>query len=79
MGGSGLKSDRLSNLTPCPITTTQEFSINLNCRHLWNYLPARRLYHVITHYPQETVSYMDKARILFLGVRPVWEGRENRG
>lgn len=43
-------------------TNTQEYSVNLNCRHLWNYLPARRLYHVITHYPQETVSYMDKAR-----------------
>ena len=42
------------------IQQTREYSINLNCRHLWNYLPARRLYHVITHYPQETVSFMDK-------------------
>jgi DNA replication licensing factor MCM4 len=38
----------------------RDLGINLNCRHLWNFLPARRLYHVITHYPQETVSFMDK-------------------
>lgn len=32
--------------------TSQEFSISINCKHLYSFLPSRRLYQQLVHYPQ---------------------------
>lgn len=32
--------------------TRQEFNISINCKHLYSFLPSRRLYQQLVHYPQ---------------------------
>lgn len=34
--------------------TWQEFNISINCKHLYSFLPSRRLYQQLVHYPQVT-------------------------
>lgn len=42
----------------CPLDATwppalpQEFNISINCKHLYSFLPSRRLYQQLVHYPQ---------------------------
>ncbi|CAM9351382.1 unnamed protein product [Ascophyllum nodosum] len=43
------------------IHRTQEFNISINCKHLYNFMPSRRLYQQLVHYPQEIVPIMDLA------------------
>lgn len=31
---------------------TQEFNISINCKHLYSFVPSRRLYQQLVHYPQ---------------------------
>lgn len=32
----------------------QEFNISINCKHLYSFVPSRRLYQQLVHYPQVT-------------------------
>lgn len=35
-------------------TSSQEFNISINCKHLHSFVPSRRLYQQLVHYPQVT-------------------------
>lgn len=36
------------------IHRTQEFNISINCKHLHSFMPSRKLYQQLVHYPQVT-------------------------
>ena len=41
------------------IQRSSVYSIDINCRHLWNHLRTRELYTQLLHYPQDVVPIMD--------------------
>lgn len=43
-----------SVLFPSVSFMPQEFNISINCKHLYSFVPSRRLYQQLVHYPQVT-------------------------
>ena len=42
---------------PIPDHDTQEFNISINCKHLHSFMPSRKLYQQLVHYPQVTKAF----------------------